>query len=106
MSAYIGLTNIYKYVGGTFPSVKSKSWTKGNAYFHKKISLSLKKSSPSTIRTANHLEVLYNLNEDGTQEQLGGTRIPFQFCTDNNDHRNQQPPINDLTYVIPVIIKD
>jgi hypothetical protein len=69
------------------------------------ISLHLKKSSPSTIRTANCFEVLYNLDEDGTQEELGGKRLSMQFCTDNSDHRNQQPLINDLTYVIPVIIK-
>jgi hypothetical protein len=36
---------------------------------------------------------------------LGGKNIPLQFNTDNCDHRNQQPPINDLTYAIPVIIK-
>jgi hypothetical protein len=59
---------------------------------------------PSTIRTANRFEVLYNL-EDGTQEELAGKRLPIQFHTDNSDHRNRQPLINDLTYAITVIIK-
>jgi hypothetical protein len=103
-SGNTGLMNIYKYEEGTFPSVKSKNWIKQNVDFRKKISLNLKKSLPSTIRVANHFEILYNLDEDGTQEELGGKKIPLQYSTDNSDHRNQQPPINELTYAIPVII--
>jgi hypothetical protein len=58
--------------------MKSKCWIKANVNFHK-ISLNLKrKSSPSTIRTANRYVVLYNLDEDGIQE-LGGKKIPLQF---------------------------
>jgi hypothetical protein len=60
---------------------------------------------PSTIKTANRFEVLYNFDEDETQEELGGKRLPFQFRTDDSDHRNQQPLITDFTCVIPVIIK-
>jgi hypothetical protein len=105
MSGNMGLMNIHKYEEGTFSFVKSKSLTKANVDFHKKMSLNLKKSSPSTIRTANPFEVLYNLDEDVPQEELGGKRLPIQFHTDNSDHRNQQPLINDLTYAITVIIK-
>jgi hypothetical protein len=104
-SGNTGLMNIHKYEEGTFSFVKSKSWTKANVDFHKKISLKLNKSSPSTIRTANLFEVLHNLDEDGTQEELGGKILPIPFCTYNNDHTNQQPLINDLIYAIPVIIK-
>jgi hypothetical protein len=81
--------------------VKSKSWAKANVDFHKKISPNLKKSLPSTIRTAN----CFNLAEDGPQEELAGKILPLQFPTDNSDHRNQQTLINDLTRAIPVIIK-
>jgi hypothetical protein len=104
-SGNTGLANMHRYEEGTFSFLKSKSWTKANVEFRKKISHNLKKSSPSTIRTANRYEVLYNLDEDGTQEELGEKRLPIQFRTDNSDHTNQQSLINDLTYVIPVIIK-
>jgi hypothetical protein len=100
----MGLTNIHKYEEGTFSFVKSKSWTKANADFHEQISPNLKKCSPSTIRTANRFAVVYNLDEDGTQG-LAGKRLPIQFHTDNSDHRNQEPHINNLTCGIPVIIK-
>jgi hypothetical protein len=43
-SGNTGLTNIHKYEEGIFSFVKSKSWTKANVDFHKKISLFLKKS--------------------------------------------------------------
>jgi hypothetical protein len=66
-----GLTNVHKYEEGTFLFVKSKSWTKANVGFNKKISHNFKNSSPSTIRIANRFEVPYNLDGDGTQ-QLGG----------------------------------
>jgi hypothetical protein len=56
--------------------VKSKSWTKANVDLHKKKSLNLKKSSPSTVRTANRFEVLYNLDKGGTQ-QLGANQQPL-----------------------------
>jgi hypothetical protein len=41
-SGNAGLMNICKYEEGTFSFVKSKSWTKVNVDFHKKISLNLK----------------------------------------------------------------
>jgi hypothetical protein len=60
-SGSTGLTNIHNYEEGTFSYVKSKSWTKANVDFHKKISLNLKKNL--YIRTANRFEVLYNLDK-------------------------------------------
>jgi hypothetical protein len=50
--------------------------------FHKKILL--KKSS--TVRTANRFEVLYNLDKDGTQEELCGKRLPLIVITDISSH--------------------
>jgi hypothetical protein len=48
-----GLTNVHKYEEGTFLFVKSKSWTKADVDFYKKISHNFKNSSPSTIRIVN-----------------------------------------------------
>jgi hypothetical protein len=41
MPGNMGLMNIHKYEEGTFSSVNSKSWTKANVDFHKRM-LSLK----------------------------------------------------------------
>jgi hypothetical protein len=43
ISGNTGLTNIHKYVEGTFSYMESKSWTKANVNVHKKISLYIKK---------------------------------------------------------------
>jgi hypothetical protein len=51
------------------------------------------------------LRLFITLIKDGTQEEMGGNRIPIQTRTDNGDHRNQHPCINHVTYAIPVIIK-
>jgi hypothetical protein len=42
MPGNMGLTNIHIYEEGTFSSVNSKSWTKANVDFYKKISPNLK----------------------------------------------------------------
>jgi hypothetical protein len=42
-SGNIGLMNIHKYEEGTFPFVKSKSWTNATVDIHKKILLNFKK---------------------------------------------------------------
>jgi hypothetical protein len=95
MPGNMGLMNIHKYEV-TFSSVNSKSETRANVDFHIKISPNLKNVHQQlTTRTANHFEVLYNLDEDGIQE-LGGKRLPIQFHTDNSDRRNQQPLIADF----------
>jgi hypothetical protein len=78
-SGNIGLTNIHKYEEGTFPFVKSKSWTKENLDFHKKIPLNLKKSSPSTIMTANCFQVLHNLDKTEHKKNWVGREFLFSF---------------------------
>jgi hypothetical protein len=42
MSGNTGLMHVHKYEEGTFSFMKSKSWTRKNVGFHKKISLNSK----------------------------------------------------------------
>jgi hypothetical protein len=102
-----GLTNVYKYEEETISFVKSKSWTKANQDFHKKISLK-NIFCHQLLSTAKRFEIRYNVDKDGTQLELDGKRLPIQFLTDNpanSDHRNQQPLINDLTYGFPLLLR-
>jgi hypothetical protein len=61
-----------------------------------------KEPAPATTNTANYFQVLYNLNDTGTQENPE-VRSDTQTCTKNSNKKNHRPSTEESTKVIPVI---
>jgi hypothetical protein len=75
LSGNLDPTNERKHEEGTLSSGYSKEWTKTNNISHKKMLHIPKEPAPVITKNENSFEVLYNLNDDGTQELEGRSLI-------------------------------